>query len=337
MMLLRSNGFYRIAFAALLLFLVYKVFLSGSRVPLFHGGDVLSHGSASASLCPDGPLADDVVVTVKTGATEVAERIPTQARTTLRCVKNVLYFSDLAQDIDGFHIRDALESISPAVIESNADFDFYRKQGILWQTEHNVTTLKGAKHPHNPNELAAWTLDKYKNVHVVEETWALMPEKKWYIFIDADTYVLWSNLLLWLATMDPNKKTYIGSEVNIGGSRFAHGGSGIILSRATMYDYAVTHNGTAAQWDPKIHDYCCGDQVLGIALQQQGNRLQEVWPMITGETQWTMPFGPTYWCHPQFTMHHMGPAEMQSLSDLERRRDNQSVRGSFRYLFLIIN
>ena len=51
----------------------------------------------------------------------------------------------------------------------------------------------------------------------------------------------WPNTALWLGTMDPNLKFYFGSAVNVAGERFAHGGSGIVMSRVAVYDIVVTN------------------------------------------------------------------------------------------------
>lgn len=128
---------------------------------------------------------------------------------------------------------------------------------------------------------------------------------------------------MWLDTLDPAKKSYFGSEVNLSGTRFAHGGTGIVLSKAAMYEIAVTHNGTAAAWDLKTRERCCGDLVLGLALKERRTELQDVWPLMSGETPATMPFGPgtpEYWCRPALTMHHLTPADMTELADFEEQR-----------------
>lgn len=137
------------------------------------------------------------------------------------------------------------------------------------------------------------------------------------------TRFLGPNLVHWLGTLDPNKKSYFGSEVNIGGTRFAHGGSGIILSRAIMHELVVVHNGTAAAWDPKTKENCCGDLVLGLALKEYKTELEDAWPLMSGESQATMPFGPgtpEYWCRPALSMHHVSSTEMKELSGFEFRR-----------------
>lgn len=282
-------------------------------------------GSDSCS----GLDAPGIVVSVKTGATEAAERIPPQMRTTLRCIKNTLIFSDLEQDLGEYHLIDALDNVSPSVVSSNSDFKFYTQQQETWKKDGNVNSLKGFRSAENPNDLAAWRLDKYKFIHVLEKTWRMKPDMDWYFVIDADTYIIWPNMLKWLSTLDPTKKSYFGSEVSIGGVRFAHGGSGIILSRASVYELVVANNGTAEKWDSKTYEQCCGDLVLGEALKEYGIGLQDVWPLMSGETPFSMPFGPgtpEYWCRPALSMHHLTSVDMTELSKFEEERKAKIVR-----------
>ena len=96
---------------------------------------------------------------------------------------------------------------------------------------------------------------------------------------------------MWLDTLDLAKKSYFGSEVNISSTRFAYGRSGIVLSKAIIYEIAVTYNRTAAAWDLKTRERCCGDLVLSLVLKEHGTELQDVWPLMSGETPSTMPFG----------------------------------------------
>ncbi|KAL2072690.1 hypothetical protein VTL71DRAFT_12033 [Oculimacula yallundae] len=278
----------------------------------------------------------NIVVSVKTGASEAAGRIPIQMKSSLRNVQNVVFFSDLEQDIGEYHLYDSLDTIVPSVKENNPDFVFYQKQRELWNTTKDISPLKDMKNPQNTDELAAWTLDKYKNVHILEKTWALMPNYDWYVFIDADTYLLWDNIIAWLSTMDPKKKAYMGSEVVTDGTKFAHGGSGIIVSKATMHRFVVVDAGSAADWDPVIHSKCCGDLVLGMALAESGTLLQDAWPAMSGEAPWTLPIGPgtpEYWCRPALTLHHLSPEGMAEFTSFEERRQNKTIPLTHEELF----
>lgn len=44
------------------------------------------------------------------------------------------------------------------------------------------------------------------------------------------------------------------------------------------------------------------------------------WPTINGEKPATLPFGPSHWCHPIVTMHHMNAEEINAFYHFERRR-----------------
>lgn len=276
----------------------------------------------------NGLDAARIVVSVKTGATEASERIPPQMSTTLRCIKNTLIFSDLEQDLGSYHLIDALDTVSPSLVSSNPDFKFYTHQQEVWKKEGNIDSLKGFRSVENPSDLAAWRLDKYKFVHVLDKTWSMQPNQDWYILIDADSYILWPNMLKWLSTLDPGKKSYFGSEVSIGGVRFAHGGSGIILSRAAVYELVVANN-VADKWDSRTYEKCCGDLILADALKEFGIELSDTWPLSSGESLFSMPFGPgttEYWCRPALSMHHLTSEDMTELSKFEDKRKAKIVR-----------
>jgi hypothetical protein len=285
----------------------------------------------NSASCPVSPSAKNVVVAIKTGASEAAEKIPALMQSSLRCVKNAFIFSDLEQDIGGYHLYDALDTVPTSIINTNSDFEFYQKQRELWRSRQNIDSLKDAKNPKDPGgKSAAWTLDKYKFIHLLEKTWALKPNMDWYILIDADTYIVWPNLLIWLNTMDPNMKSYFGSEVNIDGVRFAHGGSGIVLSEGLMKELAFAHNDTAARWDSQMDEKCCGDLVLSMALGEYGIELQDAWPPMSGERPSTIPFGPAtleYWCGPALSFHHLTSVDMKEFAQFEESRLGKPVRG----------
>ncbi|XPS79884.1 hypothetical protein M3J09_011854 [Ascochyta lentis] len=58
--------------------------------------------------CPQSELADDVLVVLRTGATESREKLPVHFRTTLRCVPHFVVFSDLDETVEGHEVHDVL-------------------------------------------------------------------------------------------------------------------------------------------------------------------------------------------------------------------------------------
>ncbi|KAI5928180.1 hypothetical protein F4810DRAFT_647354 [Camillea tinctor] len=265
-------------------------------------------------MCDNFPNTSNILVVVKTGATESYAKIPTQLMTNLRCVDDFLIFSDMRQRIAVFDIYDSLDTVKSEARDENADFDLYRQQQTCLIDQDSCNSA------HDNGRSRGWTLDKYKNIHIAEKTYALRPGYDWYLFIDADTYVLWPNLLQWLRSLDPNKEFYIGSTALINDFPFAHGGSGYILSQAAMHQFVGVHPGTANRFDTRIKDTCCGDYMLAVALNETvGIQVSQAWPTINGEKPYTIPFGPKQWCKPIVTMHHMNPEEISTFWEFERQ------------------
>ncbi|KAH7327135.1 hypothetical protein BKA65DRAFT_528149 [Rhexocercosporidium sp. MPI-PUGE-AT-0058] len=281
-------------------------------------------------------FGDRLVVTIKTGATEAAEKIPVQLETTLRCVplENVLWYSDMAQKVGDHQLVDALDRIPPSVKDGNLDFDIYRKQQELQDPVKVVSLLKDMKHPKHEDKLAAWALDKYKNIHIVEKAWAAKPNADWYIHIDADTYVIWSSLMAWIRKLNPSKKSFLGSMACLSELPFAHGGSGILLSRGATENLVIKNNGTAARWDSRIAGNCCGDAILAEAFKEQNIAVMNAWPTINGESPSTIPFQSESWCQPLVTLHHVSAEDAQRLRDFEDRRRKKSSPVLYSELFV---
>lgn len=210
--------------------------------------------------CAWMPNTSDILVVMKTGASESFGRIPTQLMTTLRCLPDYLIFSDMRQTINGVDIHDSLETVLDEAKNDNPDFDLYRQQQACAIDQESCNKLKDASS-------AGWNLDKYKNIHMAEKTYRMRPGYDWYIFVDADTYVLWPNLVQWLSKLRATKKHYLGSVAMLGGLPFGHGGSGYVLSKATMAEFAGKHEGVANQYDKQIHATCCGDAMFAQAVK----------------------------------------------------------------------
>lgn len=269
--------------------------------------------------CHAVPDPGNILFIVKTGATEIYEKLPTQLLTTLGCARDFLIFSDLEEQIGPYHIFDALADFNASMKATHADFELYRQQQAYQRGGLDIATLKN-------DGKAAWTLDKYKFLHMVEKTWAQRPHMDWYVFIESDTYVVWTNLVLWLRQFSPKDKLYMGSASFIGDQGFGHGGSGYVISRALMEAFVGKEQRMADRYDDVIPNECCGDFVLGRTIKQElGVGIRNFWPQVNGEKPATLEFGSKQWCQPVVTMHHVMPRERSAIFDFEQARDDVAV------------
>ena len=237
--------------------------ISSSLSPASTSAPEISKPPIDADPACDGfPDTSKVLVVMKTGASEAYGKVPTQIMTNLRCLPEYLIFSDMAQVIAGHTIYDSLDLVLDEVKADNSDFDLYFRQQ---QCPTDVASCN--KFADAASE--GWALDKYKNVHIAEKTYRMRPDYDWYLFTDADTYVMWSTLMLWLEHLDASKQLYLGSVAMLGDFPFGHGGSGYLVSKPSMKALFEGQENVANHWDQSASETCCGDFVFAYALKNE--------------------------------------------------------------------
>ncbi|KAG5945422.1 hypothetical protein E4U53_006707 [Claviceps sorghi] len=265
--------------------------------------------------CAHFPNTSNILTIMKTGASESYSKIPIQLLTTLKCLPDHFIYSDMKDTIGGFTLRDSLETVLDKVKQTNEDFKLYHRQKSCLAAVQDCNKFFDTGKQ-------GWTLDKYKNIHMAEKVYKMRPNYDWYFFIDADTYVVYANLVEWLKNLDPQKPHYIGSVAYLGQLPFGHGGSGYLVSQATMRDMFHGKENVANKFDEKVQHVCCGDAMFAQALKDEiGIDVVNAWPIINGEKHYTVHYGDDQWCHPISTMHHVNEQEMSSLYAFAKERN----------------
>jgi len=306
-----------------------------SKLPSSWQGSLSSGATAKVApivldpTCASLPGAEDVLLVMKTGSSVIDKRLPVHFKTTFRCTPDFLVFSDMAQDFHGLQIHDSLDELHKYVDMSNPDLKYYeylktsraRKQkGWLENLGDKEEKLEGKESD------KAWEMDKYKNIPILRKSYAMYPEKKWFLFVDADTSIMWSNILTWLAMLDHTKPFYTGSQNWIGDVEFAHGGSGYIVSQAAARILADENEEKAKEHISFAAHECCGDMVLAHAFHDNNIALNGSWPNIQGSTPDTLDYDDNKWCHAAMTFHHTTAAQTEELWKLERAMQDVKVR-----------
>ncbi|TKA23585.1 hypothetical protein B0A50_07419 [Salinomyces thailandicus] len=286
-----------------------------SEVDIHRGdGKHVLNGTASES-CMDIPGADNIMVLLKTGATELYQKLPTHIVTTLgTCVPHFMIFSDLAQNFADIPIHDAIAPVSKSFREHHEDFELYRKLQQYQSEGQDMHRLSGG---------GSWNLDKWKFLPMLHQAFESAGDNiEWFFLMEADTSVSWTNLLQWLRTMDPQNPFYLGAQNVIGDTVFAHGGSGVVISRraADMLTHKRTQMGKAAydeEWEESTSTSCCGDEIMARAFAQVDVPLTPSWPLIQGETVSSIDWKEDHWCTVALTWHHVTPIEVDAMFQFE--------------------
>lgn len=225
--------------------------------------DILSKPTGTLeSDCAHFPDTSNILLIMKTGASEAYARIPTQLVTTLKCLPDFLIFSDMEQKVAGYKIHDSLQTVIGEVKFKNKDFDLYHRQQTCAVDQENCNK-------DTDSASAGWALDKYKNIHMAEKAFHMRPDFDWYLFVDADTYVVWSTMVEWLKKLDASNPMYFGSVAMLGDLPFGHGGSGYVVSKTAMHEFFEGKTNVANRWDQRTTRTCCGDAMFSEAIREE--------------------------------------------------------------------
>ena len=294
--------------------------------------------------CRQLPGAEDVLVVLKTGATEFEDKLPIHLNTTLRCYPNYLIFSDYAETYEGIQILDALEFVSDELKESHQDFGLYRrlrKAGgrSAVRARERSGPLSRPPGPQGKQQNPGWKLDKWKFLPMVNRTLHEYPDMKWYVFIETDTYILWQTLLNYLKALDWTKPYYIGGQIWIGTILFAHGGAGFVVSRPALEQVVSTFVADPNGWEDFTNSQWAGDCVLGKVFKDAGAPLTEAWPIWQGDDIGFMNYARDdkshrLWCRPSVSYHHLSPVAIEDMWLFEQEwiASTAGVRGSPRFM-----
>jgi hypothetical protein len=258
----------------------------------------------SAKFCKDVHNAPNVMVVVRTSKAEIFEKLPTQLQSLLSCVPNFAIFSDHAGSIDGIPVYNALEDIGSETKRQHEEFREYQ--------------LIHADSEHKPDPGKTKTLDKWKFLPMVYKAYHLKPDAKFFIFIEADTSLSWTNVLQWAGRLDYRIPYYSGAPTFIHSVQLAQRGSGILLSQGAMQRYAKSYDELYAdKWEVGLRTGCCGDLALAQALGDAHVEFYSSWPLMQGEHPASLDYTRRHWCAPAISWHHTGSATLDQIWDIQ--------------------
>ena len=252
-------------------------------------------------LCASFPrhLLEDIQPVLKTGHGVLDARVRPHLHGVSACLTNLLIFSDTAEHFEGRDFINSFEYIPPVLADEAPELEAYRNGSLADGTA---------------SRKAGWKVDKFKFIVSTTQAWKMRPGNKWYVFYEADTYIVWDNMFRLLAQFDPDMPWYFGSPTQ-GRDKtwFANGGPGMVLSREAMRQLTIKDydqntgeyrgpNLLRKQWDFLLHD-CCGDSVLGWSLWEKNITLSGLWPHFNPWPAHHVPFEDSQWCQPVITMH----------------------------------
>lgn len=162
---------------------------------------------------------------------------------------------------------------------------------------------------------------------MVNRTLHEFPGKKWYVFVEPDTFIFWQTLSVYLSHLDWTKPYYIGGQIMIGDVEFGQGGNGYIISRPALENVVSRYQAHQREYEDFTEGHWAGDCVLGKALKDSGTSLTRAWPIFQGDDVGNMNYNhQTQWCQPTVSYHHVSAEMIQDLYDFEKAWMSDTVR-----------
>lgn len=269
------------------------------------------------------PLANEVVLILKTGRATPAGRLRAQLETFAsvkygRSPDNTIITSDTNQTVEAlgvsWQVTDVVGQLkaNKKVAESDK-YKIYTAQADRVKAGGNPQT---SDPPGTNNE--GWVLDALKFVPGYRMAAEMFPDAKWFIGLDDDNYLIWDSLLEFLSLLDHKEKYYIGSPSYMVANnvKFIHGGSVTISSQAAVRARFIEGAAGLDKFHEAAIDFCCGDGVLAMAYADIGilpdDRFRD---FFNGEPIENTRVTPQKVCQPLMGLHHLSAEDILRLED----------------------
>lgn len=245
------------------------------------------------STCREMPGASDIMVIVKTSKSSLHAHVPTQLENLLSCVPHHAIFSDHSGFIGNYSVHDCLDEIPAAIKEKHEEFKDYELQ-------KQIKVDSVSKH-----------LDRWTWLPMVYKMYKLQPDLRFYLVIEPDTAISWTNLLQWVARLDSRIPYYAGAPLHLGETKFVQRSSGILLSNTALKKFAKAYDELyESEWQARVAGESLGDVVLATAMADAQVETYGAHPLLQANTPWSVSWDRKYWCVPAVGFHHMGKEQL---------------------------
>jgi hypothetical protein len=235
------------------------------------------------------------------------------------------------------------EPVSTDILERHPDFELHRRLKRSGRSTLETSELSGVDSEtimlSGKLENPGWKLDKRKFLPMINRTFHDYPDMKWYVFVEADSFIFWRSTLRYLKMLDHTKPHYSGSSTYIGDDLFAHGGAGFFVSQAAMRTVVDYYDAHQKEIEDATDKHWAGDCVLGKVFKDVGVPFTNSWPIFQNKYPGIVPYAKSdgrsavddemrLWCYPSVSYHHVTPKVIEDLWHFEQQwfASDQRVR-----------
>jgi hypothetical protein len=232
--------------------------------------------------------------------------------------RNLLVIADFATSFGNGSVRIEAHNVVEMAVEMHLRQDLEQAERVLkYRDLANAINKGDNKFAWELSKQFGWELDAMKFVPGLELAYKTMPERKWYVMIDDDSYLLQHSLPVLLGHLDPDAPHYVGNAVGDYKRRFAHGGSTFMLSRAAMHRLFRNNRQLLPAAYEEALDETWGDRLIAALFMKMGIYLDERFShFFNGEPPERTMIRRDRICSPLISFHELKtPDEMKRVGD----------------------
>ncbi|KAI0847185.1 hypothetical protein F5Y00DRAFT_271299 [Daldinia vernicosa] len=283
--------------------------------------DSLSLEQISRPACPQSDFQNDILVVLRVDVTEIHEKLPIHFETVLRCVPDYVIYSDAEETIGDHHIYDFLGQANETLRNAISEFELYNQLHISMREEQECQKRRLGSTPQPPNK----RLQQWKLLPIADRALKYRPQARWFVFLEADTYMVWPNVLEYLAKFNAEQPYYLGGGMNISDVLFPPKGLGFALSNPAIKKVAEYWKEYQNEWRQSSNERWVGDITLEHALGGIEKDLIRTFPYLQVNGLTTLDWAvlgseKRFQCPAPLIFHHMTEEEFTTMWKFEQER-----------------
>jgi hypothetical protein len=253
--------------------------------------------------------ADKVFLMVKTRGGDLWKRLPVHLFTTLTRVPKFSIYSNAPGSIGGYEVIDILANLSDKIYQTN-EFTTYRHHRLSHDAHGNIG--------YEDTKIGDLDLDKFMYLPILAHAYTVSPDSDWFVFMGAESYLFFDNLLELLRKLKPQQHMYMGRLAGLPSHSYAHGETGFVVSQKTMRESFGKFGNLASKYEEMTFKECCGDKMVAIVFSELFNLYVTHHEGFSRRSYLDTPLKESNWCDPVLSFHNLLQHEIEILWEYEK-------------------
>jgi hypothetical protein len=154
---------------------------------------------------------------------------------------------------------------------------------------------------------------------MIYKAYKLRPQSRFYVVLETDSSLSWTNLIQWTQRLDYRIPYYAGAPLQYGTLKFAQHNPAILLSNGALKQFAKAYDELyEEEWEKRVDRECCGDIILSSTMGDANVELYKAFPQFQAEDPASVGWPRERWCTPAVGWHNMTKGKIEEAWKFEK-------------------